>query len=835
MQTRITPPRAVPKFVIRSSIIDSLETANNQTISLVAPAGYGKTIVASQWALIHANSTVWYSASVTDTAKDLVFHIAASLHLLNPDFAHWIEKYFDVQFDPALAISDLVNEIKKIDFPIRLIIDDAQNIINENAKHLILLAQLAPKNLITLTISNNETLLDNLRSAVNDSVILLNEADLIFNENEIKALCMNYSVDYQKNNKVFNTTKNWPAGVLMTLESLRKDAEIVGVDFLDKSLIIEGYLKNLNSAVYEILESLVYFDYLSLNEVSKILENQEKLVIFLGLAQEGFVVTQSGNSEKSFELNNLIKNAIIKRLKSNTLWSNEILINTIAAEISVEKLFEAIFHLEQAGKRSEAKSLLKIQIRRSIRCFDFDALFKNMEFIENTLEIGTVARELINTYVSIAKGSPDGISTNVLLLENHAIATGVIEEVRSDLLVMKSRLALGNGNLSKLLEMNNASAHTFKSPFSLRMAANAAFLMEDYEELLKIVAESRTILNPDLSESVIHLPAIEALLALTEGRLLDALPLSLSVIEETKRSGAVGIYELFDMVYCAAEVLRETGQEIEAISLIESYEKEVKKFHVSSWEAALEAKWALIEAQQGYLSDAINRIGQLRDRFNDSKYDEDLFRIIDEKELIIRLLAKDFERMKKIISRTPDRPTVAFLSVFFEMQKGLAAGKSAVSSLKTRNPRELLLYNLLLVIIELNNPKNVEIHIQETIKLVTTYGFHQILLMQDNKFQEFILTYAENHPTIYLEQLSRLIQNKMFNQKKSIDEVKNPLTKRENEILTRLLTGQSMSQIAANFNISTNTMKTHIKNIYKKLGVDCRKDAVEKGRELLLF
>ena len=835
METRITPPNVSPKFVLRSSIIDSLDTANTQTISLVAPAGYGKTIVASQWALMHSNSTVWYSALSTDTAKDLVFHIADSLHLLNQDFAHWIEKYFDGEFNPALAIKDLVNEIGEMDFPIHLIIDDAQNISNENTKCLILLAQLAPKNLITLTISNDTTLLSNLRSTLNDSVTSLNEADLIFTEDEIKALCMNYSVDYQKNDTVLSASSNWPAGVLMTLESLRDNAKMVGVDYLDKSLIIDGYLKNLNSEVYEILESLVYFDYLTMNEVSNILKTQEKIVIFLGLAQEGFLVLQAGDAEKSFKLNNLIKGSIIKNLKSDVLRLNEIVINTIAAEIAVEKLFEAITHLAQVGKRNEAKSILRLHIRRSFWRLDYDAIFKNMEFIENTLEIGVVARELINAYLSMAKGSLDEFSTNVLLLENHAIASGVLEEVGSDLLIMKSRLALGNGNLGKLLEMNNASANAFKSPFSLRMAANAAFLMEDYEELLKITAESRTMLTSDQLESAVHLPATEALLALTEGRLLDALPLSLSVIEETKRIGAVGIYAPFDMVYCATEVLRETGEEIEAILLIESYENDVKKFHVSSWEAAFEAKRALIEAQQGHMSNALIRIGQIRDRFNHSKYHEDLFRIIDEQELIVRLLAKDFERMKKIIFRTPDRPTVAFLSVFFELEKRRAAGQLAVSSLKTRNPRELLLHHLLLVIIGLDNPKNVETHFQETINIVTKYGFHQVLLMQDNKFREFILTYAENHPTVYLEQLSRLIQNKMLNRKLQIDEVKNPLTKRENEILTRLLTDQAMSQIAINLNISSNTMKTHIKNIYKKLEVDCRKDAVAKGRELLLF
>ena len=63
----------------------------------------------------------------------------------------------------------------------------------------------------------------------------------------------------------------------------------------------------------------------------------------------------------------------------------------------------------------------------------------------------------------------------------------------------------------------------------------------------------------------------------------------------------------------------------------------------------------------------------------------------------------------------------------------------------------------------------------------------------------------------------------------------NPLTKRELDILRRLTTGLPITQIAASLHISNNTIKTHLKNVYKKLGVDSRESAVAKGKELLLF
>jgi ATP/maltotriose-dependent transcriptional regulator MalT len=63
----------------------------------------------------------------------------------------------------------------------------------------------------------------------------------------------------------------------------------------------------------------------------------------------------------------------------------------------------------------------------------------------------------------------------------------------------------------------------------------------------------------------------------------------------------------------------------------------------------------------------------------------------------------------------------------------------------------------------------------------------------------------------------------------------NPLTKRELDILRRLSTGLPITQIAASLHISNNTIKTHLKNVYRKMGVASREEAVARGQELLLL
>jgi LuxR family maltose regulon positive regulatory protein len=59
-----------------------------------------------------------------------------------------------------------------------------------------------------------------------------------------------------------------------------------------------------------------------------------------------------------------------------------------------------------------------------------------------------------------------------------------------------------------------------------------------------------------------------------------------------------------------------------------------------------------------------------------------------------------------------------------------------------------------------------------------------------------------------------------------------PLTERERAVLEYLPTMMSNSEIAQQLLVSVNTVKTHLKSVYRKLGVERRRDAVLRGRQL---
>jgi DNA-binding NarL/FixJ family response regulator len=65
-------------------------------------------------------------------------------------------------------------------------------------------------------------------------------------------------------------------------------------------------------------------------------------------------------------------------------------------------------------------------------------------------------------------------------------------------------------------------------------------------------------------------------------------------------------------------------------------------------------------------------------------------------------------------------------------------------------------------------------------------------------------------------------------QQKNMQQLYN-LSKRENEILHFLTEGYSIKLIAAEFGIAYETVRSHLKNIYSKLHVNCGKEAIAKA------
>jgi LuxR family maltose regulon positive regulatory protein len=62
-----------------------------------------------------------------------------------------------------------------------------------------------------------------------------------------------------------------------------------------------------------------------------------------------------------------------------------------------------------------------------------------------------------------------------------------------------------------------------------------------------------------------------------------------------------------------------------------------------------------------------------------------------------------------------------------------------------------------------------------------------------------------------------------------------PLTEREREVMRLLPSRLTLREISAHMHVSQNTLKFHLRAIYRKLGVGSRAEAVDVARELRLL
>ena len=133
-----------------------------------------------------------------------------------------------------------------------------------------------------------------------------------------------------------------------------------------------------------------------------------------------------------------------------------------------------------------------------------------------------------------------------------------------------------------------------------------------------------------------------------------------------------------------------------------------------------------------------------------------------------------------------------------------------VKQLPTKTPRDLIWKYLMDVSLNVTTESVAMQAMQNALKIGAEVGAKETFLRQRNEMANYILKIANDFPTVYNEELAAAMAE-------------------------QLSTGRTLTVIAGELHISQNTMKTHLKNLYKKMGAEGRHDAVEKAKSTFLI
>jgi len=849
-QIRITPPPISHNFFPRNHLLASLEGQSPRFLIAVAPTGFGKTVLGSQWAAKYPNITAWYSASAGDSVKTSIFHMVAAIRRIRPNFALWLTENSDVESMGTLVITKICEEIATFDHDVHFVIDDLDSLAPAITPFLKACVDSAPLNVSTLILCKNISGISFNRLENMVIINYLSIENLKFDQFEIDYVARINDVDPADSrlSEAVLELGGWPVGIQMALADIttqNKANDSRKISSARRDLLIERVCLQLPSESLELLGKVSLFKSISILELDLLGFAPKSINTLRELETHGIYLERISELPDSYRVKEMFKDFLIAQLEMESESVRVFLAKARDFLLARSEIASAIEMLRLAGREEEALQLTGRYILELILSADLATFLIHLKKLERTSLIKATNSIYRQGAFELVTGNLEGALVFQKQFRELLIAQGDLETESAELNLLELRISFFIGDYSRVVDLARKSAsmsHSVHSEFathllsSYRTAASAAFLQEQEAtslEFLKL-AEAVASDNPAIIKAV-TLPSMRALNALSDGRLRDALQESLFALVNAQEINVSGMFFPFEAVYCLADIYRESGEFEKAGDMIVEFLPIALQYQQWPWITALRAKLALIFANQGRITESLEIIKAARHDIEGISFKSEIVRIVDEHELLIRVILDDKVRIQDLLYRMPITSTTRLLHTLYVDKHNLQQMQKVVEALPVYNPRYQLEKALISAEMYKSKPNLALKFLKEATDIAMTNGFRTIFLMQSPTLQNYLLDLATNHPTIYLELLARDIRKQIARATNSENSGNLDLTKREMEILRRLATGVTISQIAATLHISNNTIKTHLKSLYRKMEVDSRQDAVAKGLELVIL
>jgi LuxR family maltose regulon positive regulatory protein len=226
--SKLRRPPLRPGTVRRSLLLEQLSRAAAcPVVSLVAPPGYGKTTLLSQWAERSARSFAWMSVEEPDNdPKVLLTYVAEALNAVEPIG----ERVFQALASPASSVPGSVvprlgSALSSMTSPVVLVLDDVHLLHNRECRDaLSMLADHVPAGSQLALAGQAEPPLRISRLRAQGKILEIGRADLSLNDQEASSLLRNAEValggkDVAELNR---RIEGWPAGLYLAALYLKE-------------------------------------------------------------------------------------------------------------------------------------------------------------------------------------------------------------------------------------------------------------------------------------------------------------------------------------------------------------------------------------------------------------------------------------------------------------------------------------------------------------------------------------------------------------------------------------------------------------------------------------
>ena len=845
------PPVLPPNFISRKEILDDVKVNQAGITLVVAPVGYGKTSLVAEYITTLEHPVIWLSFNDSDDTKSFNSNFVQAARNVIPGFGNWFSS--SQVLTTAEIMTETFSEIGLLGGHFVLVLDDSRVSIGDAAPLANHLFSTLPKNVHAMILRRaipSEAFLQ-LKALNNLQIIDQNKMKFSEEEVSIAASIAGVNIERPEYQKMLKKLNGWPAAVQLTLSNISRgwDATSSASGERESSsgtnYLIENLLSTLKPAERKILESLAVSEEFSIEEAEVILQSNFSLSKLNRFAADGLFLKYSSEPINKYSFNTIVRTGLIL---NPTIADKELRqIHQRLCDYFADRgsYLKALEHAKFAGSPEDYGHLFRHGMRQLIAIGRGKDLLRMADLVGDATTTGVLKRqtvELMGLTADFQYLAAQSLITEMLFTSRGTDIENFIKKFTSAVNVyidfatgltnqIEDHIDTVLGATSEELDLAAIDKISI-----LRVSAAKEIIYDSADNLGGIQKQAHELAKDDSSAIALYfISAIDACTLLNNGEYKEAYIVANNVISHAEREGYSGIFGALDAMYVKARCLLEFSQIEESQKVFAQIKVLAQSWSQYTWVYLAESFLARDLALAGNSTAALDIVRSERERASALSFKNGLETYCDLTELFIRYIMKDWDRVGILLGRLPEFLLVQRVRAIHDFELGKKSATFVVADLPERTATQQI-YKLMAQTDQNIDREKVALQFMgKALEIGARVGAKETFLRQDASLLNLVIRIAGEKPTVYLEDLASKITSRLKSRSENLLGLSAALTKRELEILRHLATGRPISAIGTTLHISQNTMKTHLKNIYRKIGAGGRDEAVAKAKSLYLL
>ncbi|MDT8700742.1 HTH-type transcriptional regulator MalT [Kluyvera ascorbata] len=890
--SKLSRPVRLDHTVIRDRLLAKLSGANNYRLALItSPAGYGKTTLISQWAA-GMSDLGWYSLDEGDNQQErFASYLIAAIQQATGGHCEASENMVQKRQYASLSslFSQLFIELSEWQRPLYLVIDDYHLITNpviHDAMRFFLRHQ--PENLTLVVLSRNLPQLGIANLRVRDQLLEIGSQQLSFTHAETKQFfdCrLAAPIEAAESSRLCDDVAGWATALQLIALSARQRnnatqhsaRRLAGINASHLSdYLVDEVLDNVDPETRNFLLKSSLLRSMNDSLIARVTGEENGQMRLEEIERQGLFVQRMDNSGEWFNYHPLFCSFLRQRCQWE-LAAELPDIHRAAAESWMAQGFpsEAIHHALAAGDPTMLRDILLNHawglfhhselalLEESLSALPWESLLENPRLV------------LLQAWLMQSQHRYSEVNT-LLARAEQEMTFEMDSSLHGDFNALRAQVAINDGDQDEAERLSTVALEELPlANFYSRIVATSV-----HGEVLHckgLLSQSIAVMQQTEQMARRHDIWHYALWSLIQQSEILFAQGFLQAAWECQEKGFQLIHEQhLEQLPMHEFLLRIRAQLLWAWARLDEAETAARTGIevLSGFQPQQQLQCLTLQVQcslaRGDLDNARNHLNRLENLLGNGAYHSDWVSNADKVRVIYWQMVGDKKAAANWLRHTP-KPEFANNHFLQGQWRNIARAQillgefdSAEMVLEELNEnaralrlmsdlnRNLLLLNQLHW--QAGNKNEAQRVLLEALQLANRTGFisHFVIegeamaqqlrqLIQLNTLPELdqhraqrILREINQHHRHKFAHFDESFVERLLNHPEVPELIRtSPLTQREWQVLGLIYSGYSNEQIAGELDVAATTIKTHIRNLYQKLGVAHRQDAVQHAQNLL--